>query len=143
MKKHRKEEQFLEELRNVPNISSVCNKIGISRNSVYRWFKEDSIFRTRAEKALRMGNESINDLAENRLVQKIKDSDMRAITYWLDNHKVNYIKPRIEDYLNKMFGYKTNKDDVVDMILKGSGIIQDNKDTLQENHPSSNDPDIF
>ena len=97
MKKHYKEIPFIEQLEKVPNVSLACEKIGIARNTVYRWCSEDPDFKARMEKALTAGTNSVNDLAESKLISHINNGNMRAIQYWLDNNKKNYIKPRDKD----------------------------------------------
>ncbi len=94
MKKHYKENKFLEQLERVPNVSLACEKVGLSRNTIYRWRGEDPAFAARMDTALIAGTESVNDLAESKLISHINNGSMRAIQYWLDNNKKNYIKPR-------------------------------------------------
>lgn len=94
MKKKYKEDKFLEQLERVPNVSLACEKVGLSRNTVYRWCGEDSDFKARMDSALESGVHSVNDLAESKLISHINSGNMRAIQYWLDNNKKNYIKPR-------------------------------------------------
>ncbi|MEX2405079.1 MAG: hypothetical protein WD579_00585 [Candidatus Paceibacterota bacterium] len=98
MKKYRKEKSFLEELRKIPNISLACEKVGIARNTVYRWCREDSDFDARVEDALVSGIDSINDLAESKLITNINQGKQRAIQYWLDNNKKNYARPRPKNF---------------------------------------------
>jgi hypothetical protein len=94
MKKHYKENQFIEQLERVPNVSLACEKVGIARNTVYRWCIEDPDFKARMDVALESGVHSVNDLAESKLISHINNGNLRAIQYWLDNNKKNYIKPR-------------------------------------------------
>lgn len=94
MKKHYKEDKFLEQLERVPNVSLACEKVGVSRNTIYRWRSEDPAFAARMNTALVAGTESVNDLAESKLISHINNGNMRAIQYWLDNNKKTYIKPR-------------------------------------------------
>ena len=98
MKRYRKEKPFLEELRKIPNISLACEKVGIARNTVYRWRSEDPDFDARVEDALVSGIESISDLAESKLVTNINNGSMRAIQYWLDNNKRTYMRPRPKNF---------------------------------------------
>jgi hypothetical protein len=98
MKKYYKEGPFLEQLKNIPNVSVACEKVGISRNTVYRWLSEDNEFKKRVEYAISDGVDSINDLAESKLISNINNGNMRAIEYWLTNNKKGYIKPRPRDY---------------------------------------------
>ncbi len=98
MKRYKKEVAFLEEIQHVPNISSACQKVGLSRNTIYRWCIEDPQFKARLDQAMSIGNDSVSDLAESKLIGLINGSDFRAIAYWLDNNKKVYIKPRIKNY---------------------------------------------
>jgi len=139
MKKHRYEETFLEELRKVPNVSLACQKTNLSRNSVYKWCKEDSNFKLRMEMALRVGVESISDLAESTIVQKIQSGDMGAAKYWLDNHKGNYIRPRTNKIIAKLFKENLDQEDMFDKILIESGI----KEREVSERDKISDPDIL
>ena len=94
MKKKYKEDKFLEQLERVPNVSLACEKVGLSRNTVYRWCIEDADFKARMDTALESGVQSISDLAESKLISHINNGNLRAIQYWLDNNKKNYIRPR-------------------------------------------------
>jgi hypothetical protein len=104
MKKYRKEKSFLEQLKTIPNISLACEKVGLSRNTVYRWCNEDSEFKKRVDEALESGVESVNDLAESKLVTNINNGNMRAIQYWLDNNKKTYIRPRPKNFWDALDG---------------------------------------
>jgi hypothetical protein len=103
MKKKYKENKFLEQLERVPNVSLACEKVGLARNTIYRWRGEDPAFAARMDTALVAGTESVNDLAESKLISHINNGNMRAIQYWLDNNKKNYIKPRDKDMWKQPF----------------------------------------
>ncbi len=98
MKRFRKENEFLEQIKTIPNISLACEKIGLSRNTIYRWCNEDPDFKKRLNEALGNGTESVNDLAESKLISLINSGNMQAIKYWLDNNKKNYMRPRPKDF---------------------------------------------
>lgn len=98
MKKYRKEQSLLEQLRTIPNVSLACEKVGLSRNTVYRWCREDPEFKARLDEALESGVESVNDLAESKLIANINSGSMRAIQYWLDNNKKTYIRPKPKNF---------------------------------------------
>ena len=112
MKKYRKEIPFLEQLAEIPNISLACERVGIARNTVYRWRNEDPDFAARMDEALVSGRNSINDLAESKLVSHINQGNMRAIQYWLDNHRREYIKPRDKNL------WKNEKPPVTKIIIE-------------------------
>lgn len=98
MKKSNISKRFLEELAKTSNISIACEKLNISRQTIYRWKENDTKFNDKINQAIYYGNESINDLAESKLVQHLKSGNMRAIQYWLGNHKGNYLRPRPSDF---------------------------------------------
>ncbi|MFA6077310.1 MAG: hypothetical protein WC735_04535 [Candidatus Paceibacterota bacterium] len=98
MKRFRHENAFLEQIKTIPNISLACEKIGLSRNTIYRWCKEDPDFKNRLDEALGNGTESVNDLAESKLITLINSGNMQAIKYWLDNNKKNYMRPRPKNF---------------------------------------------
>ncbi len=104
MKKHRKESLFLERLKTIPNVSLACEQVGLSRNTVYRWCHEDPEFKARLDEALENGIDSVNDLAESKLITNINNGNMRAIQYWLDNNKKTYIRPRPKNFWDVLDG---------------------------------------
>ena len=104
MKKHRKESLFLEQLKTIPNVSLACEQVGLSRNTVYRWCREDPEFKARLDEALENGIDSVNDLAESKLITNINNGNMRAIQYWLDNNKKTYIRPRPKNFWDVLDG---------------------------------------
>lgn len=103
MKKASLEKTFLEELSKVPLISIACKNAGLSRQSVYRWMEEDAKFKKKVDKAMKNGERSINDLAESKMITKIKQEDFKAIKFWLENHKKNYMKPRPKNWEALLF----------------------------------------
>lgn len=103
MKKSNFEKTFLEELQKTSNISIACERAGLSRQSIYRWRNEDEKFNKKVIEAIRMGVESINDLAESKLIGKIKDGKQRAIEYWLNSNKQKYIRPKPKEFWPHVF----------------------------------------
>lgn len=101
MKKSRKQAPLLEQLRSVPNVSIACERVGIARNTFYTWLKGDPEFKQAVEEAMQRGVDSVSDLAESKLIAHINNGSMRAIEYWLDNHKKAYIKPRDKKFWDK------------------------------------------
>lgn len=95
MKKAKTSKLFLEELEKLPIIQVACERTGISRNTLYRWQKEDLEFAKDVQKALREGVSFINDMSESVLLTLIKDKDFRAVSFWLKSRHPSY-KPRID-----------------------------------------------
>ena len=89
----RKEENkglLLEQLRKVPIVHIACQKVGISRASFYRWRAEDPEFAEEADKAVREGVQIVNDMAESQLIAAIKNENISAIRFWLQNRHAVY-----------------------------------------------------
>ena len=104
MKRNRKEIPFLEQLKTIPNISLACEKVGLSRNTIYRWCQEDLDFKDRLDEAMVSGAESVSDLAESKLIGLINSNNLNAIKYWLDNNKKTYMRPRPKDFWETIRG---------------------------------------
>lgn len=84
--------KFIKAIKETPNMSLVCKKLDISRSNVYRWREKDAKFRKELNKALTEGRENWIDVAELSLFKKIKDYDMRAISFFLSHNSKMYHK---------------------------------------------------
>ena len=94
MKKSKVANKFIEELERLPNISIACEKVGLSRQTVYRWMEEDEDFREKVDQAIAVGTDSICDLAESKLISNINSGNQRAIEFYLISNKKQYYRPR-------------------------------------------------
>lgn len=103
MKKPRLTKKFLEGIEKYYNVSAVCASLGISRNTIYRWRKEDENFAKEMDTMLNHGRDAISDLAESKMVEAIKDRKSWAIRLWLESNHKNYIKPRSKDFISTIF----------------------------------------
>ncbi|PIP27196.1 MAG: hypothetical protein COX30_03230 [Candidatus Moranbacteria bacterium CG23_combo_of_CG06-09_8_20_14_all_39_10] len=80
----------LEQLKKLPIIQAACQKAGISRASFYRWKIDDKEFAKDADDAIAEGVEMINDLSENQLIMAIRDNNLSAVRFWLQNRHKAY-----------------------------------------------------
>ncbi len=94
-KKNKVKDYFLAELRKIPIIQVACERTGVSRNSVYRWKKEDASFSAEMELALAEGEELVNDMSESQLLTLIKEKNWSAISFWLRHRNPKY-KEKVE-----------------------------------------------
>lgn len=94
-KKNKVKDSFLEELKKIPIVQVACEKTGISRNSVYRWRKEDEEFTKEMDQALTEGEALVNDMSESQLLTLIKEKNFSAIRFWL-NHRNPKFKDKVE-----------------------------------------------
>lgn len=132
MKKHRKAKLFLEEIRKTPIVSAVCNKLGISRQSVYRWLNEDKQFRILYKEALSQGTDNINDLAESKLIGAIDRSEPWSVKYWLESNSHKYLRPRLP--ANNIRTEVEDKVDGIDVVIyrtNDSPLKEDSKESLE------------
>ena len=94
-KKNKIKNIFLEELKKIPIVLVACEKSGISRNSVYRWKKEDEDFSEIMDEALAEGEALINDMSESQLLTLIKEKNWQAISFWL-RHRNPKFRDKLE-----------------------------------------------
>lgn len=89
-------EQVLDRLRHYPIIQVACEKVGIGRQTYYRWREKDKKFEEFADKAIFEGEELFNDLGEHQLLSLMKDKHWPAIRYWLEKRHPKFNKTKIE-----------------------------------------------
>ncbi len=147
MKKYHKQAPLLEQLRSVPNVSIACERVGIARNTFYTWLKDDPEFKQAVDEALKRGVDSVSDLAESKLIAHINNGSMRAIEYWLDNHKKEYIKPRDKKFWEQdTVPTQPIKIEIVSMrdVLGDDVVDEINKSSLQSTpSPLSSSSDLL
>lgn len=90
VRQSKQKEMFIEQLKKTPIVQVVCEKIGITRTTYYRWHKADKAFAEAADMALADGSGLVNDLAESQLMTAIRDGNLTAIIFWLKNHHRAY-----------------------------------------------------
>lgn len=86
-------DKFLIEIRKTPIVQAVCEKLGISRQTYYRWREESSTFREEADRALAQGEEMVNDVAESTVLRGIQNQDKAWTSFWLDRRHPKFKKP--------------------------------------------------
>lgn len=136
MKKPRKQKQFLEELKRTPIVSAVCNKIGISRQTVYRWLHENLEFRSLYDEALSHGTDNINDLAESKLIGAIDRGELPAVKYWLESNNQKYLRPRLP--ADNIRTYKEDKIDGIEIEIVHTKYNETNDPRDQDPNLQSN-----
>ncbi len=95
MKKDRTKNLFLEQLRKIPIVQIACEKVDISRNTIYRWRKEEPEFAKTMDEALTDGEAVVNDMSESQLLSKIKNGEWPPIAFWLRKRHPKF-KDRLE-----------------------------------------------
>ncbi len=137
MKKNKLQEQFFEELVKVPIVQIACEKIGVSRNSVYKWRKSDAVFLKKMDEAIAQGVALVSDMSESQLLTLIKEKNFSAISFWL-RHRNNNYKDKIEITTKEESGELTPiQEKIVKRALELASITQSesiNKINTQKNN---------
>lgn len=122
-KKDKTKDLIIEQLRKTPIIETVCQKIGISRMTFYRWKQEDTQFAKRVDEALLDGRLLVNDLAESQLINAVKDRNFSAIAYWLRHHHPSYkTRIEIEGAVNTIHELSPEQEDLMRKAFELAGI---------------------
>ncbi len=87
-------QKLLDELENLPIVSVVCKRAGISKATIYRWLEGDTDFKKKYDRALKRGRERLVDHAESKLLKLIEKEQFCAIRYFLNSNSKRYFSPR-------------------------------------------------
>jgi hypothetical protein len=88
--------QLIEEIERTPVIQVACDKVGVSRNTFYRWMKEDQSFLERVSEAKSLGEGLVNDVAISNVLEGIKNKDSMYTKYWLNRKHPDFRKPYVK-----------------------------------------------
>lgn len=83
-------DEFLKHLEKELTIKAACGKTGLTRQSVYRWLKEDKTFAKEVKEAIKSCVLEVNDDCESFVLKKIRAEDINAIKFWLKYHHSDY-----------------------------------------------------
>jgi hypothetical protein len=129
MKKIKLQKQFFEELRKVPIVQVACEKTGLSRNSIYRWKKEDKEFSEKMYEAIKDGVAFVNDMSESQLLTMIKEKNWSAISFWLKHRNDNYKnKVEVSGIVNTINELSPEQESLVKKALSLAGVETYEKD---------------
>jgi hypothetical protein len=89
---------LIDVFKEMPVIQVAVKKVGISRDTYYRWKKEDKNFFRQSEDAFAQGIEFINDMSESQIITLIKEKKMPAITLWVKHNHPRYGGSNTQSY---------------------------------------------
>lgn len=95
IRQQEQKKQIIEEIRKVYIPSIACQKTGISRATLYRWISDDYEFNKEFSRSRLEGRNGINDIAESKLIGRIRDDDIKATMFWLTHMHPNFVNPKI------------------------------------------------
>ena len=81
---------LIEQLKKTPVIQVACEKMNIGRSTFYRWKDQDKEFSKAVDESVAEGTDFVSDLAESRLIEAIRDRNLRAVLFWLRSHSTRY-----------------------------------------------------
>ncbi|MDD5711008.1 MAG: hypothetical protein PHV43_02840 [Candidatus Colwellbacteria bacterium] len=85
--------KFLEVLEEMPNVSIAAKRTGIGRNTYYARRRKSWAFAEMADRALELGREAGNDLAESVVFSQMRKGNLRAAEFQLKHNCPRYKKP--------------------------------------------------
>lgn len=120
----KQKELVIEQLKKTPIIQIVCEKVGISRATFYRWKQDDLVFADALEHAIFMGVELVNDMAESQLLSAIRDQNMTAIIFWLKHRHRSYgTRVSLDANLNVNRSLSTEEQETIKKALSLAKLI--------------------
>jgi hypothetical protein len=96
--------KLVEEIEKTPLVQIACDKVGVSRNTFYRWMKEDKEFLVRVNEAVSLGTGLVSDVAQSNVLEGIKRKDPMYTKYWLSHKHPDFRRPYV---------FKVDSDDLV------------------------------
>lgn len=96
-----KKDRVLVELEENPLVEQACRRANVPRSTFYGWCQQDRAFYHRSEMARERGRERMNDYAESKLLENIKNGMQSAIQYWLNNNSKTYSRTYKYNYMER------------------------------------------
>lgn len=132
-------DRLVEELEKTPLIQIACDKVGISRNTFYRWMKEDEDFLARVNEAVSLGTGLVSDVAISNVLEGIKKKDAMYTKYWLSHKHPDFRRPYVhridaDDLLlhSRLLAEGAQKYKVEQQIANSRGYIDEEMSRRQE-----------
>jgi hypothetical protein len=88
--------KILEILKENPNFQRACKKAGFARSTVYRWMESDPDFRDDVRDAQEIGQDTMNDYVEAKLLENIQNNNQRSIEFYLRHNNPKYASTHVE-----------------------------------------------
>ncbi len=90
LNKRKATKELTKELEKNYLLQGACNKLGLTRSTVYRWMQENEEFAVKLRTAQAIGRRSMSDYVESKLLKNIGDHNQRAIEFWLKCNNEHY-----------------------------------------------------
>ncbi|OHA34621.1 MAG: hypothetical protein A3A22_02080 [Candidatus Taylorbacteria bacterium RIFCSPLOWO2_01_FULL_45_34b] len=86
---------LVEQMKRTPTIEQSCQKVGVTRMTVFRWTTASKRFAQEVDDALREGREFVSDIAETQMFSLISQGKSEMIKYFLSHNNARY-RDRLE-----------------------------------------------
>lgn len=90
--------KILEILRDNPNFQRACKKAGFARSTAYRWMEKDPGFRDAVRDAQEIGQDTMNDYVEAKLLENVQNNNQRSIEFYLRHNNSKYAATQVETH---------------------------------------------
>lgn len=107
LRRSKEKKAIVEQLGKIPIVQIACERIGISRQTFYRWKADDEEFAKIVKEAISEGVIFINELSESQIIALIKEKNLSAVRFWLRHNHPKYAQ-RIEISTNNQPQEKLN-----------------------------------
>lgn len=98
-------------------VSAACNQVGISRNTHYKWLRENEKYKEEVENL----PEVTLDFVENALLKNIKSGNVTAQIFYLKT------KGKERGYIERQEVYHKGKDLIINLVEKSVEEIKEGK----------------
>ena len=88
--------RILEILEDNPSILRACKILGIARSTLYRWMDSDNVFRDAVRDSQEIGQDTMNDYVESKLIENIRAGIPRSIEFHMRHNNPKYASNRVE-----------------------------------------------
>ena len=135
-----RQKKMIKVLRDTHIIKTACDRVGISRQTHYRWVKENKEYAKQVDESIAEGVALINDMAETQLISKIQNGNTFTIRYWLDNNHDRFKKqkhPTFHDFIHNL--PKQIREDTSLSLEKQEEILRGLKAWSDWDHQRKND----
>lgn len=114
--------KVVQNLREIPIPTYVCQKLGIPKATYYKWRKIDPTFLDASNEAAMSGKLTMNDVAKSQLVKLIKNGDFKAISFWLRNNDTDFNPRMTFEVRNERVEYSKEKLDEMTRAMLNAGL---------------------
>lgn len=128
--------RLIEEIEKHGIIQSACDKYNISRQSFYRWMKEDKEFLELVNQALSIGVGVVNDIAISNVLTGIKNKDVGYTKFWLAHQHSDFRRPyrdKLDPDVLAQFRYFMQLSKMLEIRNNASEFTSDSEKEMMEN----------